>query len=856
MKILEYINKTVYENLEEILQKLDDRLDLKLYAFVLDKNSNCVDTVRVKSVLSDRPVQETEIIQEKLGGPEEVFKKLGLVHKNRDTDIREILIQLDTSSFKSSLGPERRSAESNASESEAGMEDNEDLPIANQKDTWNIYYSNKFKREIKDELLTIHYILSIEYTDSVTQSIYLERPQLSFLRMILDYYFGDYYRVSDDHALLWVNDDNKIETKYKENSSQYLQRMARLFFGKLQDFIVNGVDLGSVSSEDMEITETERNQYYINNLLEKIDGISTRTYEGESPFGCMLLLNTELLKDSTFVDYSIRFQDQKPIYLEDARRIRKLLELTNNESDLYLIADETAVYGVGKIDWSKLGGRLLFKVEFKGLSRYDLLLVTTEKKPPTDAHVVAGVESRVFRMTINLEIVSYKLTSISFKHPGIGSGGFTPALFERIMRAQFKNADVTNDQIEKLRLIIQKATEQRSGTMVVITDPKTAENELKKLGKQSTPIMPIEISPAFIKHLTSIDGAIYFDTTGACHAIGVILDGLAQDHNLGDASRGARFHSAHRYLEKLKSEPEAKGCVIAIISEDGMINLIPEQANEAVVRQQVRAMIGYITENDELIQENLQKFESRLALAESETAIDHHHYFKIAEAFFAKYHFLNAIHYYDKGLKTCGHFILRYNRALAHSYLKQGFSDKTSEGKLQSYKNVVEQYEIIFKMAIDSEVVHEDYNRRALALVGIGRLSGQNKKADYFNNALIDYNKAIEMKTGAKDVLYRNRGYLFVEMGKLPEALNDYISSELDFSEERTIRWIEKLIKKDVSLFLHALATYSEKQNEKQSSEALTKLLTEHGALLAEEHLEVATALEQYGMDQEQQDDE
>lgn len=846
MKILEYINKTVYKNLEEILQKLDDRLDLKLYAFVLDKNSDCVDTVRVKSVLSDRSVQETEIIQEKLGGPEEVFKKMGLVHKKQGADIRGILTQLETASFTSILCPERRIVESNASESEASMEDNEDSPIANQRDTWNIYYSNKFKREIKDELLTIQYILSIEYTDSVTQSIYLERPQLSFLRMILDYYFRDYYRVLDDHALLWVNDDNKMETKYKENSSQYLQRMARLFFGKVQGFIANGVDLGSVSSEDMEITETERNQYYINNLLEKIDGISTRTYEGESPFGCMLLLNTELLKDSTFVDYSIRFQDQQPIYLEDARRIRKLLELTNNESDLYLIADETAVYGVGKIDWSKLGGRLLFKVEFKGLSRYDLLLVTTEKKPPTDAHVVAEVESRVFRMTINLEIVSYKLTSISFKHPGIGSGGFTPALFERIMRAQFRNADVTNDQIEKLRLIIQKATEQRSGTMVVITDPNTAENELKKLGKQSTPIMPIEISPAFIKHLTSIDGAIYFDTTGACHAIGVILDGLAQDHNLGDASRGARFHSAHRYLEKLKSEPEEKGCVIAIISEDGMINLIPEQANEAVVRQLVRAMIGYITENDELIEENLQKFESRLAVAASETAIDHHYYFKIAEAFFAKNHFLHAIRYYEKGLKTCGHFILQYNRALAHSFLKQAFSGIASEDKLQYFKNVVEQYEIILKMARDYEITFEDYNRRALALTRIGELSGE---AEYFKDALVDFSKAIEMKRVTTYILYRNRGYLFTCMGKFPEALDDYISSELERSEERTIRRIEELLKKDVSLFLYALTTYSEKKNEKQSSGALTKLLTEHGALLAEEHHEVAAALEQYGMD-------
>lgn len=204
----------------------------------------------------------------------------------------------------------------------------------------------------------------------------------------------------------------------------------------------------------------------------------------------------------------------------------------------------------------------------------------------TDARIVTEVESKVFKMTMNLEIVSHKLTSISFKNPGIGSKGFTRELFERTLKAQFKDAvlPITDKEIEKLRIIIQKATEQQSGTMVVITDRITAESELRRLRKQSAPILPTEISPIFIKHLTSIDGAMYFDTTGVCHAIGVILDGLAKEH-LGDSSRGARFHSAYRYLEKLKSDK--KGCVIATISEDGMINLIPEEASEAVVRQLV-----------------------------------------------------------------------------------------------------------------------------------------------------------------------------------------------------------------------------------------------------------------------------
>lgn len=854
MELFEYINKTVYENLERILQKLDDKLYLKLYAFVLDEDLDCKGTVRVKSVLSDIQGQDSEIIQEKLNGPEEVLKKLGLALEDSDTDLEQFLIQLDTTSLLSRLRPIGQFSETSNSEDQAAIDIHEEYPPKQESNESTIFYSNSIDLEVGNERFTIIYILSIEYTDPVTRSIFLERPELSFLRMLLDYYFMDYYRnLSDEETLLYINEDREIEIKYKENSSQFLQRMARLFFGKVQNFIINKDDLRSLSNAASEVTETERNQYYINNLLEKIDGISTRTYEGESPFGCMLILNTSLLKYSNLVKYSIRFQDHQPIYLEDARRIRKLLELTNNERDLYLIADDTAIYGVGEIDWGQLGDNLLFKVEFKGLSKYDLLLVTTEEKPDTDARIVTEVESKVFKMTMNLEIVSHKLTSITFKHPGIGSGGFTPELFESTLKTQFKDAilPITDKEIEKLRLIIQKATEQKSGTMVVITDPTTAEEEMKKLRKQSTPIQPTEINPIFIKHLTSIDGAMYFDTTGACHAIGVILDGLAQNH-LGDASRGARFNSAYRYLEKLKLNK--KGCVIAIISEDGMINLIPEHANEAVVRQLVRAMISEIKDNDELSVEILQDYDSRLKEVESETTIDHHHYFKIAETFLKKENYLKATYYYDKGLKVCGHFILEYNRALALSFLSLGLSDQISEeDKLQTFNDALEQIEIIFKMADDSEISHHDYNRRAIVLHNIGHRSNEKSKTRYFNEALPDFTKAIEMKKmGNKSILYRNRGLLFQTMGKLHEALDDYISSEVAKADELTLRLIKIIIEKDVPLFLHAISSYSEKKDDTHNSEGLTKLLEEYGVKIAEDHPEVAAALEQYGINQKQ----
>jgi len=60
------------------------------------------------------------------------------------------------------------------------------------------------------------------------------------------------------------------------------------------------------------------------------------------------------------------------------------------------------------------------------------------------------------------------------------------------------------------------------------------------------------------------------DRDAFCHAIGVILDGLATDK--GNASRGSRYNSAIRYYEQFGKH---ESTLIVIISEDGMINLIP-----------------------------------------------------------------------------------------------------------------------------------------------------------------------------------------------------------------------------------------------------------------------------------------
>ncbi len=65
--------------------------------------------------------------------------------------------------------------------------------------------------------------------------------------------------------------------------------------------------------------------------------------------------------------------------------------------------------------------------------------------------------------------------------------------------------------------------------------------------------------------------------------MGVILDGHASGK--GDASRGARFNSVVRYHYTHNGE-----CLIIIVSEDGMINLLPN-LRRRVAKESVEAAV-------------------------------------------------------------------------------------------------------------------------------------------------------------------------------------------------------------------------------------------------------------------------
>ncbi|QWG44734.1 hypothetical protein EXW31_10730 [Bacillus mycoides] len=76
-----------------------------------------------------------------------------------------------------------------------------------------------------------------------------------------------------------------------------------------------------------------------------------------------------------------------------------------------------------------------------------------------------------------------------------------------------------------------------------------------------------------LNQISSIDGAIYLDSDGDVHGIGVILDGPANE--LGDSSRGARYNSAIKYNNsKVKIN---NNTLIIVVSEDGYIDIVVKE---------------------------------------------------------------------------------------------------------------------------------------------------------------------------------------------------------------------------------------------------------------------------------------
>lgn len=273
-------------------------------------------------------------------------------------------------------------------------------------------------------------------------------------------------------------------------------------------------------------------------LFDICNYISSLKYEGDSSIGKLLICR----ENHPNIDIFLRLEH--PIKLTEYRKVRKLLEVSSDNVNLYSNGDY--ILGLAKL-----------KGEYKAENE-DLFIINF-----SDAHQWEMIHASSIMMEV-------KYTNPMLPKPRIDKYTFDD-LLDRILK------DVSEDDLKTLWNIVNVSTEQKHGTLIIIHNDAKVESE--RLQNQSIAIKPTGLNSDIIRSITSIDGAVLLDRRGICYSMGVILDGIATSK--GTSARGARFNSAIRYVEMQK-----KKCIAIIISEDGMVDLYP-QLNPRIKKSEI-----------------------------------------------------------------------------------------------------------------------------------------------------------------------------------------------------------------------------------------------------------------------------
>ena len=267
----------------------------------------------------------------------------------------------------------------------------------------------------------------------------------------------------------------------------------------------------------------------LHGLFDACNTISSLRYEGAEGMGTMLIGR----RGHPNIRETLRLST--PVRITDYRAVRKLLEISSSENALSLLCDSAYIYG--------LGG----PVGVYDPQSEDLFVVDFTK-----------------HYTWSLQHADHVMVRVTYGQPRLSHMQIEEGKFKRALWRIFNHVD--HSKTERLWALVLEATKQKHGTTVVVSSE--ASSEAARLESQCIRIDPVQLTPDITRMVTAIDGAVLIDPNATCHAIGVILDGLASQK--GNAARGARYNSAIRYAEGRQE------CLAIVVSEDGSIDLIPD----------------------------------------------------------------------------------------------------------------------------------------------------------------------------------------------------------------------------------------------------------------------------------------
>ncbi|WML34408.1 hypothetical protein [Clostridium sp. OS1-26] len=361
----------------------------------------------------------------------------------------------------------------------------------------------------EDESISTTSLLYMNFKENKTDKIYFYSFQGfsdTFIRNYKNTYAYSYLKFLLDGFLKEGTINNNIDDYLTIKTREYIE------------YIVRTISV----RKNKRVNPVKSN---ISNLFDEINYISTLTYEGISVSAKLAICNETLINKFTKCFMKL----DNPIYFGDYRKIRKLLEMSDKHT--YLIGDSEKVYGLGKFANFKNfpSDILIFIFDFIGKFEYKintLSIINSTVKEDKNAD----------KEIIKWSSEECNIVNIKYGKPDLRESKYCETMLEQALEEIFPEFSKENNskKLDTIKKVINYAINQKHGTAVVITKPDIAESEVTLLEEQSIKIKKIDISAAdcylesIISKITNIDGAIYIDTEASCHAIGVILDGLAK----------------------------------------------------------------------------------------------------------------------------------------------------------------------------------------------------------------------------------------------------------------------------------------------------------------------------------------
>jgi hypothetical protein len=282
-------------------------------------------------------------------------------------------------------------------------------------------------------------------------------------------------------------------------------------------------------------------------LFASVNELSSLLYEGLKGNGRLLLI----APDNPAILYSLRLA--MPVAFREARWARKILQMSSPE--FALVVNGHAIQGLGDLSAQHdSSAQDAFWIDFLDHYHWNLRLGSR-----TLMRTVFG-EARLPREPIA-----------------------QPRFYDSFLRLFPGTSD---DDAKRIWQFIELMAEGWHGCMVVIAGD--AATEAARLSRQGMVVKPTLLTAELLHRASRIDGTILVDPFGVCHALGVILDGLANERCT--PSRGSRYNSAVRYVYSSTSRRMA-----LVQSTDGTMDILP-LLRPRISRDAVEAKVKEIEE--------------------------------------------------------------------------------------------------------------------------------------------------------------------------------------------------------------------------------------------------------------------